>query len=245
MVIYTYYATVLPRNTIFNTPEEVMRADLDAQLVNVLTCPAWEANKKGVVIVTRHHGTLDILKSMYPNAVVYTGDIGAEDIACLDVIGTLPPHLIQYCKSYRAVTIKNFDYTKDGDLSGDELKSRIVISNPIRVQINFRPGMVYCYEYDGQQSVLRCVQNYCGKGILTFRGLRDQVIFAEAPENENEAIIVAYGSVDPKDDCIPKDANWEIYKTEGVGDCYYFGYHIYCRLRDGNPPQYDPSLYKD
>lgn len=140
MGIYTYYAPILPRNTIFNTVDEVIIADLNVQLVKVLPCPAWEANKKGVVIVTRHNGTLDILKSMYPNAVVYTGDIGAEDIACLDVIGTLPPHLIQYCKSYRAVVVKDFDYSKDSDLVGDELLQRIVISNPIRVQINFRPG---------------------------------------------------------------------------------------------------------
>jgi len=244
MGIYTYYAPVLPRNTIFTSTEDIIAADLDAQLVNVLTCPAWDKDLSNIVIVSRHQGTIDLLKSMYPDAQVLSGNVTPDDIKGLHVIGTLPPHLIQYCKSYRAVTIKDFDYTKDGDLSGDELLQRIVISNPIRVQINFRPGMVYCYEYNGQQSVLRCVQDYRGKGILTFRGLRDQVIFADAPENENEAIIAAYGDVNPND-CIPKDANWEIYKTEGVGDCYYFGYHIYCRLRDGNPPQYDPSLYED
>jgi len=245
MGIYTYYAPVLPRNTVFNTPEEVMQADLDVNVVIVTDYPSWDNDLSNIVIVSRHQGTIDILKSMYPDAQVLSGNVTPDDIKGLHVIGTLPPHLIQYCKSYRAVTIKNFDYTKDGDLSGEELLQRIVISNPIRVQINNRDGVIYCYEYNGQQSVLRCVQNYCGKGILTFRGLRDQIIFAEAPENENEAIIVAYGSVNPKDDCIPKDANWEIYKTEGVGDCYYFGYHIYCRLRDGNPPQYDPSLYED
>ena len=250
MGIYTYYAPVLPRNTIFNTPEEVVQADLDAQLVNVLPYPAWDKDLSNIIIVSRHQGTIGILKSMYPNAQVLSGNVTPDDIKGLHVIGTLPPHLIQHCKSYRAVTIKDFDYKKDGDLAGNELLQRIVISNPIRVQINNKNGMIYCYEYNGQQSVLRCVQNYCGKGTLTFKGLRGGVVFAQAPENENEAIIVAYVDRDvyhKTNDYIPNDANWEIYKTEGVGDGYYNGdyYFIYCRLRDGNPPQYDPSLYEE
>ena len=136
MGIYTYYAPVLPRNTVFNTPDEVIQADLDVQLVTVFNYPSWDLiNHDNIVIVSRHQGTIDILKSMYPSAQVLSGNVTPDDIDGLHVIGTLPPYLIQYCQSYRAVIIKDFDYAKDGDLSGDELKSRIIISNPINVII--------------------------------------------------------------------------------------------------------------
>ncbi|WP_222864758.1 hypothetical protein, partial [Serratia marcescens] len=57
------------------------------------------------------------------------------------VIGTLPPHLIRFCMSYRAVIIKDFDHVKDGDLSGEELNKRVQISNPITVSVNGRNEM--------------------------------------------------------------------------------------------------------
>jgi hypothetical protein len=136
MGINVYYAPVLPRNTVFNTPDEVIQADLDVQLVTVFDHPSWDLiNQDNIVIVSRHQGTIDILKSMYPNAQVLSGNLTPDEIYGLHIIGTLPPHLIQYCQSYRAATIKDFDYAKDGDLSGDELKTRMIISNPINVVI--------------------------------------------------------------------------------------------------------------
>lgn len=136
MGISVYYAPVLPRNTVFNTTDEVLAADLDVQLVTVLKYPSWDiVNQDKIIIVTRHQGTIDILKDMYPTATVLTGNVTAEDITGMHVIGVLPPHLIQYCQSFRAATIKDFDYSKDGDLSGQELLDRLIISEPIIVTI--------------------------------------------------------------------------------------------------------------
>lgn len=136
MGISVYYAPVLPRNTVFNTTDEVIVADLDIQLVTVLKYPSWHlVNQDKIVIVSRHQGTIDILKNEYPDAPVLSGNVTPDDIKNLHVIGTLPPNLIQHCQSYKAVTIKDFDYSKDGDLKGQELLDRLVISEPIQVTI--------------------------------------------------------------------------------------------------------------
>lgn len=136
MGISIYYAPVLPRGMILNTSEEILAADLDVQQVEIVRYPSWDlVNHDKIVIVSRHQDTIDILKGMYPDAPILSENITAENIDRCHVIGTLPPHLIQYAQSYRAVTIDNFDYSKDGDVSGEELKSRIKISDPIQVDI--------------------------------------------------------------------------------------------------------------
>lgn len=137
MGVSSYYAPVLPRGTVFNTAEEILAADIDVQIVTVLHYPEWDkVNGDKIVIVSRHQGTIEILQAMYPEAPVLSGNLNAADIDGLHVIGTLPPHLVACCRSYRAVTISDFDYAKDGDLQGLELQERIAISDPITVQIS-------------------------------------------------------------------------------------------------------------
>ncbi|AMQ66523.1 hypothetical protein BH753_gp041 [Bacillus phage Shbh1] len=130
--VIEYYALQLPRGMVFNTAEEIIEADLPVRKYRIDT----DVNADGleVVVISRHQGTVDLLKQQYPNAVVLD-QISAEDIAGKHVVGTLPPHLITSAGAYTAVTIANFDYTKDGDLSGVELKERLTISDkPIKVK---------------------------------------------------------------------------------------------------------------
>lgn len=133
MGIMEYYAPVFPRGTVYNTVEDLVNADLSVNKVVV----QWEDKDENAeeIIVSRHNGTIEILRGMYPNATIYSGNINPEDIEGKFVAGTLPPHLIQYASAYMAVTINDFDYAKDGDLSGKELKERLHISNPISVLV--------------------------------------------------------------------------------------------------------------
>ena len=137
MGIATYYAPVLSRGTVFNTTSDVYNADLDVQLINIFSYPSWDdVNTDKIIIVSRHKATIEILHNMYPNAPVFSDSVSKHDIDRAHVIGTLPPMLIQHCQSYRAVTIKDFDHSKDGCLSGQELNDRISISNPISVTVD-------------------------------------------------------------------------------------------------------------
>ena len=130
--ITVYYSPVIPRNSRFNTTEEVVEADLNVNMVTVFDAPEGCSPQ---LIVTRHKGTSDILLRMYPNTKLLSGDVSPEDIADLCVVGVLPPHLIQYCRAYKPAMIMNFDYAKDGDLSGQELLDRLQIGNAICVEI--------------------------------------------------------------------------------------------------------------
>lgn len=134
MGVTSYYAPVLPRGVILTTAEDVEQANLDVNLVTVFSGLSVECFNK-VIIVSRHQGTINLLLDMYPDATVLSENVTPEDISDGFIIGTLPPHLISFCKSYSAVTISNFDYSKDGDLSGPDLFDRIKISNPITVEI--------------------------------------------------------------------------------------------------------------
>ena len=136
MGINSYYAPVIPRNSRFNTTEEVLDANLDVNQVFVMEFPSWDLIiEDKIVIVSRHKATIDILQDMYPDAPVLSGNVSASDLKNCHVIGTLPPALIAECKSYRAVTIKDYNAAVDGDLSATEIKDRLVISEPISVTI--------------------------------------------------------------------------------------------------------------
>ena len=125
-----FYALILPRGTVFNTAEEILAADLDVQRY---TIHAADASGMETVIVSRHAGTVALLQDRYPGAQVLDS-VTPDQIAGKHVVGTLPPHLIVSAGAYTSVTIRDFDYTKDGDLSGQELAARIVIAdNPLRV----------------------------------------------------------------------------------------------------------------
>jgi len=157
MGISNYHAPVLPRGAVFNTAKDVYKANLDVQYVSVLKYPDWDTvNTDKIIIVSQHQGTIDILRDMYPNAPVLSGNASPEEIGDLHVIGTLPPNLIQYCQSYRAAIIKDHDYKKEGDVTGQELLDRIVIYDPINVTIeNGKEGeVVQACGYDIPKAVL-------------------------------------------------------------------------------------------
>lgn len=124
--ITEYYALQLPRGAVFKTAEEIIEADLPVRKYRIHK----DVNASGldVVIVSRHQGTVHLLKQQYPSAAVLE-QISTEDITGKHVVGTLPPHLITVAGAYTAVTIANFDYAKDGDLSGAELKERLIIAD--------------------------------------------------------------------------------------------------------------------
>lgn len=133
MEIDTYYAPVMPRNSKYTTTDDIIAADLDVSLVHVEHTEDVPADSP-VIIVSRHPGTVTMLQNMYHNNIVLA-DITPDDIRGKDVVGTLPPILIQYARSFRAVAIKDFDHIKDGDLSGDELKARMIFTGTIRVMV--------------------------------------------------------------------------------------------------------------
>ena len=130
--IEEYYALEIPRNSKFNTGKEILDANLNVNLVRVTEAII---NPSNLYIVSRHQGTINILKGMYQNALLLDGNLTAEQLQGKDIIGTLPPHLISACNSYIAITIDKFDYAKDGDLQGKELQERLRISNPISVRL--------------------------------------------------------------------------------------------------------------
>lgn len=141
MGINGYFSPIIPRNCKFSTPEEIVAADLGATLTCVeKTSPIKDPGRacypgEEVVIVSRHPGTIAILKGMYPNSKVLSEVENVVQIQGRDVVGTLPPHLIQYAKKFQGVVIKDFDYTRDVDIEGDELKDRLIMPSPISVRV--------------------------------------------------------------------------------------------------------------
>lgn len=131
--IETYYAPVIPRGTVFSDVDQVVEADLSVNQVHV-SHVADVPQDTPVIIASRHPGTVELLQSMYPNHTVLAS-VTPDDIADKHVVGTLPPHLISCAASFRAVAIKDFDYAKDGDLSGQELKDRMVITRNVKVTV--------------------------------------------------------------------------------------------------------------
>lgn len=133
--ITTYVSPVLPRGARYNTAQDVIDADLNINLVHLQDFEKVEECEK-ILIVSGHPGTVEILKTMYPEAEVLTGNVSADDIQDAFVVGTIPPHLAACCKAYQPIAISNFDYTKDGDLSGEELQARLIISAPMSITID-------------------------------------------------------------------------------------------------------------
>lgn len=134
MGVDTYYAPVIPRDTVYNSTDEVITADLDVNTVHVEHVDDITADTP-VIIASRHPGTVALLQSMSPYNTVLTSVV-PDDIRGKNVVDTLPPHLIQYADRFKAVSIKDFDYVKDGDLGGNELRERMVMTGTIRVTIN-------------------------------------------------------------------------------------------------------------
>lgn len=133
--ITTYVSPILPRGARYNTPLDILEADLEINLVQLQDYKSIEDCDK-ILIVSGHTGTIEILKNMYPEAEVFIRNVSSSDIANAFVVGTIPPHLAACCTAYQPVAISNFDYATDGDLKGDELKERLIISSPISVKIS-------------------------------------------------------------------------------------------------------------
>lgn len=135
-----YYALELPRGTVFKTTEDIIDANPPVRKYKIEVVDKLDylgyANSIDTIIVSRHQGTVDILHQpdKWQYSKVYES-VTADDIKGKHVVGTLPPYLIKDCDMYTAVTIKDFDYNKDGDLTGKQLEERIIIAkNPITVK---------------------------------------------------------------------------------------------------------------
>lgn len=126
-----FISPVLPRGLRLNTAEEVWAADLDAQRVQIKTVEVGNPD----LIVSGHVGTREVLVERFPDARVVEGNVALDDIAGKVVAGTLPPHLVATAAGYIPATIREFDYSRDGDLVGDELRKRLVTGSAVRVTV--------------------------------------------------------------------------------------------------------------
>ncbi|PAF27440.1 hypothetical protein CHH61_03325 [Shouchella clausii] len=127
-----YYALQIPRGSVFKTAEDIIEANLPVRKYAIKT--DVDVTDMETVIVNRHKGTIKILKEMFPGAEVLE-QVTEEQIAGKHVVGGLPPHLMTTSGAFTSAYIKGFDYAKDGDLSGDELKERLVVADkPITIE---------------------------------------------------------------------------------------------------------------
>lgn len=128
--ITSYFSPQFERGQVFKTAEEIIEANIP---LNYYTITEVTTNDD-LVIVSRHQGTVDtLLQGLGKDTPVLSGNVYVSDIEGKHVIGTLPPHLVAECALYTPVTIKDFDYNKDEDLQGEELKERIQIGKPINL----------------------------------------------------------------------------------------------------------------
>ena len=130
--IKEFYSPVLPRGLRLNTAEEVLDADLDVNYIQIETVSTVGEPE---IIVSGHAGTRDVLIERFPSAVVVEGNVTPDAIRGKVVAGTLPPHLVADTAAYIAATVTNFDYAKDGDLAGEELRERLVVRPAVRVTV--------------------------------------------------------------------------------------------------------------
>lgn len=130
--IREFYSPVLPRGLRLNTAQEVLEADLDVQHVQISPAPNVGVPE---MIVSGHAGTRKLLQQQFPSATVIEGNVSPDDITGKVVVGTLPPHLVALTGAYVPVTISSFDYSKDGDLSGEELRERLVVGSTVTVTV--------------------------------------------------------------------------------------------------------------
>ncbi len=129
-----FISPILPRGLRLNTSEEVFETDLDYNVVKVEklnseVCPE--------LIVSGHAGTVEYLQSRYGQDLpVLSGNLEPEEVKGKVIIGTLPPHLAAEAEGYIPVRIKDFDYSRDGDLQGDQLQERLVVDAPVKVTVS-------------------------------------------------------------------------------------------------------------
>ncbi|MDF1510859.1 CRISPR-associated protein Csx16 [Robertmurraya sp. DFI.2.37] len=133
--IEKYYAPVIPRNSKFETTQDILDADLSVKQYIVYPVDEHATACMDKIIVSRHRGTVDYIKdSMGIDWLPVFDSVTNDDIKDKHVIGTLPPHLVAECGAYSAISIKDFDYSKDSDLYGAELSQRILWHSPIAIK---------------------------------------------------------------------------------------------------------------
>ncbi len=134
MGIAEYYAPILPRGAKYATADDVLSADLN---VNHITISSAEGvDTSDLVIVSGRPGTAEMLQKLYPDARVLSGIVSPEDISDHVVVGTLPTHLAAWCKAYIAVNVDGWDAAREGDVSGEELRRRVRVYDPVTVRID-------------------------------------------------------------------------------------------------------------
>lgn len=136
--ITEYYTLVLPRGTQYNTTDEMIN-DGDKITVQKWKIETVDTTNVPTAITTQHKATLSVLSFIYPDAEVITQDIdpatnrprnlSPDEIAGKHVIGVLPPHLVAVANGFTAVSIKDYNYVTDKDLSGEELLNRMKIAD--------------------------------------------------------------------------------------------------------------------
>lgn len=126
-----YYSIIMPRNSEYTSPDDVMAADLNVELVHIEVTEEIPSDAP-VIIHHEHPGIVGLLKGMYPDSIVLTS-VTLDNIANKNVVGSLPDNLIQYTAWFQAVAIEDYDI--DGDLSGDRLKERMIITKAVHVTI--------------------------------------------------------------------------------------------------------------
>ena len=129
-----FVSPILPRGLRLNTSNEVFEADLDYNIVQIEKLNSEEVSPD--IIISGHAGTVEILQSRYPEAKVVSGNVTPEEVKGKVVVGTLPPHLAAEAAGYIPVRIANFDYSRDGDLAGDELRERLIVDSPVKVTVS-------------------------------------------------------------------------------------------------------------
>lgn len=127
-----FISPIFPRGLRLNTAGEVRAANLDVQHVQVETIEVGDPD----LIVSGHAGTREVLSQHFPAAAIIEGNVALSDIAGKVVAGTLPPHLVAEAAGYIPATIREFDYSRDGDLAGDELRERLVIGTAVKVTVS-------------------------------------------------------------------------------------------------------------
>lgn len=128
-----FISPILPRGLRLNTSEEVLEADLDYSIVKI---EKLNSETSPDIIVSGHVETVDILRSQFPETKVVSGNVAPEEVKGRVVVGTLPPHLAAEAAGYIPVRVKDFDYSKDSDLTGDELRERLIVDSPVKVTVS-------------------------------------------------------------------------------------------------------------
>lgn len=98
------------------------------------------------LIISRHPDTVAYLKSLYPEATVFSGNVTAKDVKNKDVIGNLPMHLAAKCGGYTAVELPT-DCPRGQELDLEYLSANVVLRRYHIADINPQYGFSVSTEW--------------------------------------------------------------------------------------------------